>query len=396
MEHDSQHHNDHGHGHIQLEYQPALPMFNGKVCVWLFLSTEIMFFSALIGVYIVIRFGAPAGTWPTPHDVHLAEIWGAINTFVLICSSVTIVLSLEAARQNKSSQARMWLAATLLLGSFFLLVKAWEYNAKFAHGLYPWKPQSLIHEKPDVYYAAAVRTRLAEKRTELETKRANAGQLDEVDQKRLDTCQTLLEGVVRWVEVTAAESDDAERARKVLIHLATAVYPLHGAGHQLADELDLRGRQRQLEEEQQRLRSQPLQPASQPTEGSGAGSTSTLQATAAARLESIPQEIKRIDDAITLLGDAGHGLNQRFHEESGFRPWLILPMMIPSGNMWATTYFLLTGFHALHVLIGLIVFAIFLPLTLNIQKAHLLENIGLYWHFVDIVWIFLFPLLYLF
>ena len=38
-------------------------------------------------------------------------------------------------------------------------------------------------------------------------------------------------------------------------------------------------------------------------------------------------------------------------------PWLKLPMVIPGGNMWASTYFLLTGFHALHVLIGLIVFA---------------------------------------
>jgi cytochrome c oxidase subunit 3 len=64
--------------------------------------------------------------------------------------------------------------------------------------------------------------------------------------------------------------------------------------------------------------------------------------------------------------------------------------------MWASTYFLLTGFHALHVLIGLIAFALMLPLNLGPAKAGLVENIGLYWHFVDLVWIFLFPLLYLF
>jgi cytochrome c oxidase subunit 3 len=73
-----------------------------------------------------------------------------------------------------------------------------------------------------------------------------------------------------------------------------------------------------------------------------------------------------------------------------------LPMKIPSGNMWASTYFLLTGFHALHVLIGLIAFALMLPLKLDITKPHIIENVGLYWHFVDLVWIFLFPLLYLF
>jgi len=51
---------DENHGHLTLEYQPALPISNGKLIVWLFLSTEIMFFAALIGTYIVIRFGAPA------------------------------------------------------------------------------------------------------------------------------------------------------------------------------------------------------------------------------------------------------------------------------------------------------------------------------------------------
>ena len=89
-----------------------------------------------------------------------------------------------------------------------------------------------------------------------------------------------------------------------------------------------------------------------------------------------------------------HGLNDSFAE--GSFPGLILPLMIPSGNMWASTYFLMTGFHAIHVLVGLIVFALALPMTLNATKAGFIENIGLYWHFVDLVWIFLFPLLYLF
>ena len=69
------HHDDH-HGHIQLEYQPALPINNGKVILWLFLSTEIMFFAGLIGTYIVLRFGVPTGSWPAPHDVHLKEVIG--------------------------------------------------------------------------------------------------------------------------------------------------------------------------------------------------------------------------------------------------------------------------------------------------------------------------------
>ena len=84
----------------KFSYQPALPIPNGKTCLWLFLSTEIMFFAGLIGTYIVLRFGAVA--WPAPHDVHLSEPIGAFNTFVLICSSVTVVLALEAAKLNQA------------------------------------------------------------------------------------------------------------------------------------------------------------------------------------------------------------------------------------------------------------------------------------------------------
>src|SRR6478736_8644420 len=115
------HHEHDAHAHAGLEYHPGLPLSNGKLIVWLFLSTEIMFSAALIGTYIVLRFGAP--TWPLPREVHLSEPIGAFNTFVLICSSVTVVLSLESARANKPSAAKVWLLLTFLLGSVFLGVK---------------------------------------------------------------------------------------------------------------------------------------------------------------------------------------------------------------------------------------------------------------------------------
>jgi len=155
-------HDDHGdHGHIQLEYQPALPINNGKVILWLFLSTEIMFFAGLIGTFIVLRYGAPLGTWPAPHHVHLVEWIGGLNTFVLICSSVTIVLAFEAAKSDKCSQAKVLFILTFALGCVFLGIKGYEYSAKFSHGIYPNKPHSMIYEKADLYYVSAVRKRLA-------------------------------------------------------------------------------------------------------------------------------------------------------------------------------------------------------------------------------------------
>ena len=78
---------------------------------------------------------------------------------------------------------------------------------------------------------------------------------------------------------------------------------------------------------------------------------------------------------------------------------LPLSPVIHNGNLWASCYFAMTGFHALHVLGGLVIFAIILLMglfgKLGRQHESMLEITGLYWHFVDVVWIFLFPLLYL-
>lgn len=367
------------HGHLQLQYQPSLPMRNGKVCMWLFLSTEIMFFAALIGAYIVLRFGA-AAAWPKPHDVHLSEPIGAFNTFVLICSSVTIVLCLEAARGDKVVQAKFFMALTLVLGLVFLSVKVYEYNAKFSHGIYPQKPRSLIHEKPDIYYVSDVKLRLANLRNGIAAKKDKDGNLDPADEKRLNELDLLQKGMVRWAEYRAATADTTGQRQIALQGLADSIYPLHGSAERNIEQLDyesktLPGKLSELKAEREKLAEDP---------------------TAWERLEVVTSEITRTEDrlaAIPFLREhAELGLNHYFEDDRS----MILPLMIPNGNMWASTYFLLTGFHALHVAVGLIVFALALRWRLGPAKAGFVENIGLYWHFVDLVWIFLFPLLYLF
>ena len=115
---------------------------------------------------------------------------------------------------------------------------------------------------------------------------------------------------------------------------------------------------------------------------------STDAAAAASELTDLLLPLQDRVAAMEEFGFVEDGINEHYH--------MRLPMVIPSGNTWANTYFLLTGFHALHVLGGLIAFLILLPMRLGVSRAGVLENVGLYWHFVDIVWIFLFPLLYLF
>src|SRR6516165_5696100 len=117
----------------------GLPLPNGKLAMWLFLVTEIMFFTGLIGMYLVLRNGTPTKDypWPRPHEVHLVEALGAINTFVLILSSVTVVLAHWAIARGNVKLTVQLITVTLLLGSVFLGIKAFEYNSKFEHGILP-------------------------------------------------------------------------------------------------------------------------------------------------------------------------------------------------------------------------------------------------------------------
>src|SRR5262245_41604271 len=123
----------------------GLPLPHGKLAIWLFLVTEIMFFTGLIGVYLILRNGQPTTRqpWPTPHDVHLVEWIGALNTFVLICSSLTIVMAHYALGKRDVKKAVVYVTITLALGGVFLVIKAIEYKSKFDHEILPGR----VYEK---------------------------------------------------------------------------------------------------------------------------------------------------------------------------------------------------------------------------------------------------------
>src|SRR4051812_28452460 len=108
----------------------GMPLPSGKLALWLFLVTEIMFFTALIGTYLILRMSAPQNhpviRWPAPHEVHLVEALGAINTFVLILSSLTVVLAHYDAGKGNFKRATMYILATLALGVVFMAIKAVE------------------------------------------------------------------------------------------------------------------------------------------------------------------------------------------------------------------------------------------------------------------------------
>ncbi len=96
-----------------------------KLGMWLFLASEVMFFTGLIGAYIVVR--QSVADWPMPGKVLNIPLT-AFNSFLLFCSSFTLVKSLASARKNDGKGIQAGLFLTIVLGALFLAVQAYEYR----------------------------------------------------------------------------------------------------------------------------------------------------------------------------------------------------------------------------------------------------------------------------
>jgi cytochrome c oxidase subunit 3 len=116
-------------------HDPAVAFESAKLGVWTFLATEVLLFGALFTAYTVFRMKYP-DLFRAEH-AKLDRVLGAANTVVLITSSFTVVLGVEAIRRGKARLMEAYFGATILLAAVFLCVKYVEYAAKFHHGLYP-------------------------------------------------------------------------------------------------------------------------------------------------------------------------------------------------------------------------------------------------------------------
>ncbi|HEY5611023.1 MAG TPA: heme-copper oxidase subunit III [Thermoanaerobaculia bacterium] len=109
-------------------------LYNAKLGVWLFLASEVMLFGALFSSLILLRTSAPS--WPRGWEILNVPL-ATLNTFILIASSVTVVLAWANLRLNNFARGRLFLILTFLCGVGFMIVKAIEYGTKFGHHLYP-------------------------------------------------------------------------------------------------------------------------------------------------------------------------------------------------------------------------------------------------------------------
>ena len=104
----------------------GMGVYNMKLGMWVFLLSEVMFFTSLIGSYVILRFAHPEH-FAAPGQVLNVPLT-ALNTFFLICSSVTMVKAFAAIQVGDQKGLKLWLLATILIGALFVGIQAVEYT----------------------------------------------------------------------------------------------------------------------------------------------------------------------------------------------------------------------------------------------------------------------------
>jgi cytochrome c oxidase subunit 3 len=279
--------------------------------MWVFLVQEVMFFGGLFVAYLVYRhkyyeaFGTASAT---------LRIWlGTFNTIVLIASSLTMAMAVNAASIGKRKLTMLFLVATLGLGSVFLGVKVFEYAEKFEK-----------REVPGANFC-------------------------------FHPAGMECSGVVE----RADEPDTLAGTFNFLKRYAT------GGWGKIETEGEVASREHLGVNEPVKNTSSTVSAREETaqTEHSAGSSGATT---------------------ITFGGDPGPSERER---------------SMPGSEIYFGLYFAMTGMHALHMIIGagILLWLIYWANKglYNSQYFTPVENFGLYWHFVDIIWIYLVPLLYL-
>ncbi len=106
---------------------------SGKLGMWVFLASEVMLFGGFISAYVILRAGSDY--FPMPPREMLGVPLATLNTFVLISSSVTMVLALDAIQKGNVAKLKKFLAVTIALACCFLAIKSYEYPHKWHEGI---------------------------------------------------------------------------------------------------------------------------------------------------------------------------------------------------------------------------------------------------------------------
>ena len=120
---------EHGGGHGAAHEETTTGLPHTKLAMWVFLGSECLLFGALISTYVLYRGRSEVG--PFPADVFDIP-YTSVSSFVLLASSLTMVLALSSAQQGDMGRMRLWLISTALLGLTFVGGQVYEFTV-FAH-----------------------------------------------------------------------------------------------------------------------------------------------------------------------------------------------------------------------------------------------------------------------
>jgi len=109
-----------------------------RMGMWLFLLTELLLFGGIFVAYAAYRWSHRDAFHHASEE--LDALLGVANTVVLLTSSLTVALGVQALREGRARATPRWVAATVLLALTFLAVKAVEWGTKYQHGLFPGQP----------------------------------------------------------------------------------------------------------------------------------------------------------------------------------------------------------------------------------------------------------------
>lgn len=128
---DSHQHADHAHHFNSIEHEFEA----GKLGMWLFLVTEVMLFGVFFAGYGLYMYLYPEMFREAHHELN--KWMGALNTVVLLISSLTMALSIAFIQRDQKTKSMWMLFITLVCAGIFMVVKYFEYTHKFHLGIYP-------------------------------------------------------------------------------------------------------------------------------------------------------------------------------------------------------------------------------------------------------------------
>lgn len=379
------HSHDHGHDHEHPSFlahhfdTPEQQFDSGKLGMWIFLATEILFFSGLFCAYAIFRSLRP--------DVFVGASeflntkLGAINTGVLLFSSLTMAWAVRAAQTEEHKLCTGMIAATLSCAMIFLGVKSIEYSHKWELGLLPpfaysYNPNAPHHEGISMYL--------------------------------IYMCIPFaigLVGLIAWFAISKLSGNKfAVEVAKPLIVVFACFFVGVGLGTI-------------LESGESTHADDAAHASADHASADHGGEDHAIVATpAAAIVATTPSDSPLLDKL--AAEEANTGIRGDLAARSRQTDTAGTSVVGQSGEIAApivsietdtntksqagvffAIYYCMTGIHAIHILAGIGVLTWLLVRTVrkdfNRHYFGPVDYVGLYWHIVDLIWIYLFPLLYL-